>query len=407
MRKSDTIRAEIATLENELQELFEVAQEEQRDFTIAEKNRVDAIQGLGGQNGLLQNAGSELERAIKFETRVEALANDFGNRDMVVRDHRGRQLKCYKRGEPLAVKPKIANALGQYLVAFAGNKRKIHPDIRAALSTGNNQVGGSITPDGFASEVIDLARAQSRVLEAGARIFPMDHGTIDMGVLVQSVTIEMKAENAAFSDGSMQFTNASLVARTFGCYIEASREFIEDAPNAAELIDMELSRQLSVALDYWAINGSSQNINGILTNQRISTTESVGAIDWVDLSNAATRVRVANHAPSAFIMHPSIYEDLSLTTSGDGVNSARQWLSAPPNIANIPQLDTTNCPVTSIVTGDWSKLLWGIRTDATVEASAVAGDTMKKHQVAFKVTFRGDTVIVDPSAFHVLNGITT
>jgi HK97 family phage major capsid protein len=68
---------------------------------------------------------------------------------------------------------------------------------------------------------------------------------------------------------------------------------------------------------------------------------------------------------------------------------------------------TSNMPNTDILVGDFSQVILGLRQNAVVEFSLHAGETFQRHQVAFKVTWRGDVAVEHAAAFHKLGGITT
>ena len=94
-------------------------------------------------------------------------------------------------------------------------------------------------------------------------------------------------------------------------------------------------------------------------------------------------------------------------TSGDGTNSAKLWLNAPPHVANIPFLDTTAITTAYAVAGDFSHLLMGVRTGATLEVTTVGDEAFEKHQCEFEIVQRLAFAVTRGAAFHVLSGITT
>ena len=101
-----------------------------------------------------------------------------------------------------------------------------------------------------------------------------------------------------------------------------------------------------------------------------------------------------------------MHDALQNAVTGTGTNTARGWRGAPPSLANVSSFHSTNCPVGNIITGDFTRLAWGIRQGALVEATTTGGDTFKKHALEFKITMRIDFALMRPSAFHRLAGVT-
>jgi hypothetical protein len=58
---------------------------------------------------------------------------------------------------------------------------------------------------------------------------------------------------------------------------------------------------------------------------------------------------------------PTIEGDLAALTSGDGTNSAKLCLPAPPDIAEMSRYVTSNCPNANIFIGDVTQMLFGVR----------------------------------------------
>jgi HK97 family phage major capsid protein len=412
MQKSDTIRGEIAALEAEVQDIFELAQMEDREFTASEQSRVDEIQGIGGRNGLLQSAGANLERAIKFETRVETLAGDFGNRGNGSSGPSAKKRSTmFAKGELVAntYKPPIANAMGECVrAAIVGVKHSSVPrEIRASMTEGSNERGGYLVPTEISSQVIDLARARSVIMQAGAQTVVMNSPEQIIAVVTGDPDFNVHSELDEIPLSDIDFTAASLHAYTITSRLQMSRELAEDAVNFATVVEAVLQQSLGAQLDYFAINGGTTTKPlGLLQNQDIDETGSVGAIDWTDITAATTTLRNANHEPNSVIFAPSIHDALFNSETGDGVNASRGWLDAPPTIRDKQFLHTTNCPSASVIVGDFTNFIWGVRKGATIEVTSEGAEMFEKHGVQVKIVWRGDFVVVRPAAFHRLAGVT-
>ncbi|MDZ4784242.1 MAG: phage major capsid protein [Planctomycetia bacterium] len=280
---------------------------------------------------------------------------------------------------------------------------------RRAMGEGSNNLGGYLVPDALWSQVLDAARAKSAYVQAGAITVPMETETLAMPRIDADPTFAFKGENDAFSESTVGFGLVNLVSRTFGTIVKVSEELLMDAPMAADAIEQSLIRGLATALDSAALIGLSPGMSGLIQNSTIVTaqTGSVGAIDWLDLHTAAVAVRSNNHEPTAYVCDPVIAGDLDAIVSGDGTTSARLWLGPPPSIAGISRFTTTTMPTSSIIMGDFSFAVLGVRMQPRIEISRVADDAFERFQAAIRIVWRGDTAVLRPSAFHLLAGITT
>ena len=60
---------------------------------------------------------------------------------------------------------------------------------------------------------------------------------------------------------------------------------------------------------------------------------------------------------------------------------------------------------TAAFMGDWTKLLWGIRTEIRIEATRATTDAFRKGQVWIRAYMRGDVALARPAAFVKITGI--
>ena len=105
------------------------------------------------------------------------------------------------------------------------------------------------------------------------------------------------------------------------------------------------------------------------------------------------------------ILGVQAYEDLQVLPAGDGTNSMKGWVPAPGSVAGLSYYSTNNCPLAQAVVGDFSNAIFGVRESARIEVSPDVG--FEEDSLFFKVVWRGDFAVVDPSAFHRLAGTTS
>jgi HK97 family phage major capsid protein len=348
--------------------------------------------------------------ALRGPDAPELWADNQGNKYLALAPQH-RVVDYVGRRAPLPDGIKVEElSVGRMLRAmFTGNWRHAEAEQRvimeAAGSTGVNESGGFLVPEPLSSMVIDLARAKSVCIAAGARTIP---GTSDQLVIARVTgdpTIEFKGENAAFTESGPTFDQVRLVFRTMGAYCVMSRELADDALNAPELWEFTMSKALGVMFDSTCLAGTGAELGfvGICYYDGTNVVESIGSVDYEDFLNAIQRIEVDKGEPRTMIISPSVKYDLAALL----VNSeANHYATPPPDVAGLQKLVTTSVPSGYSVVGDFRSLLIGLRQEPRIEISTVSGDVFKKHQLALKITMRCDAALSHATDFCVLSGIT-
>ena len=426
---SKGIGEKLAATTDKARAIVTTAEKEDRDLTTAEKADFDRlmaeVKDLKRDQVRIDALEAEEEwlAGARIDARIAAgnLHGTGGRLDGAGplpaswSDKDGEQVYCLAPGQRLADLPgsdrfsDIPYAFGQAIVAAAtGQWKRLPPELRDALGENANQLGGVLVPEELSRRIIDAARAKMVLVRAGAYTLPMASDRATVARVHTDPTHQVKAENEPFNESAIIFDNVGLTAYLIGTYGVASRELLEDALNAAKIIEETLVRSLAAELDRQMLVGSgSAEMTGILNYPGIGSTGSIGAIAWGDLLAAQVAIQALNHEPNGYIVSPTIAGDLNALTSGDGTNAAALWQGPPPGVSDLTRYVTSNMPDTDILVGLFSQVMLGLRQDAVVEFSAHAGETFQRHQVAFKVTWRGDVAVEHAAAFHKLGGITT
>lgn len=289
--------------------------------------------------------------------------------------------------------------------AITGRGDDLAPEISAALSTGVNSAGGVLVPTILAPTFIDLARAKSVLMEAGAQTFVMDSDRVEIARLATDPTLQVKVENAAFSGTDPTFDAIGMTAYTIGNVITMSRELAEDAPNGSQIIQDVFMRAAGVAIDRYGLQGTASAQPAGLT-VRLTPTTGAASIDFDELLDSVGRVWAANHEPVAYILHPTLATALAKTKSGDGTNSAALYMTAPDEVAALMNLRTTNMPTDALFCGDFSHYLFGVRSQIRIEVSTEAGEAFERHQVKIKLVWRGDFGLTQSAAIDYRSDLT-
>jgi HK97 family phage major capsid protein len=300
--------------------------------------------------------------------------------------------------------------LGRYLQALAtGNWRHAQAEkqvvYHAAAGEGSNVSGGYLVPSPLSAMVIDIARAQSVISEAGAKFIPAGSDMLTIARVASDPAIEVKAENAAFTETQPTFDQVTLVFRLLGCYVVMSRELAEDSSNGPELFEQVMAKALGSAFDTQCLAGDGTELGfpGLVYTDGVNTIEGVGSPTYDDFLNAIQLVESDNGTPKTMIVDPTTKYSLATLK----VNSEdNHYCNVPPDVAKLQRLTTTAMPSGYATVGDWTQMLVGLRQEPRIEVSTVAGDAFKKHQVCLKITMRGDMALAHADHFCVLSGIT-
>jgi HK97 family phage major capsid protein len=297
--------------------------------------------------------------------------------------------------------------LGKYfraLVCGAGSDLE-----KRALSEGSDSAGGFTTPTPLAAQMIDLMRAASVATQAGAITVPLESDSNSIAKLASDPVPGWRAENASIAESDPTFENISLTPRSLAVLVKVSRELIEDSINLEDELPRVLAAALAQEWDRVALigSGSAPEPRGIANTVGIGTAALSAALtSYQPFTTARTAIKTANHQPSAVVLHPRDEGAMSALTATDG-----QPLMAPAQVSEIPWLTTTQIPVdggvgtdeSTIIIGDFSKMILGVRTEIRVEVSRDL--YLANLQYGFVCHLRGDVAISHPAAFHTTTSV--
>lgn len=406
MRLSDSLKAKRADLLDNLEKLSETAAQENRLFTAPESASWDATQEeLRTTDAQLERqlAAEDLRRNGKGGQRVAV--DDQGNRHAILRSADKLAARFPRRdGQPLNIAKAIKGVV-------TGNWSEADTE-RRAMAEGTLSAGGYTVPTELAAQWIDMARAQSVSIAAGAGTIPMGTATLRIAEIVGDVVPAFRPENVALSESDVVFGALDLKARLIGVVCRASLELISDSPMANEMIVASITGALGVAMDAAMLAGDGlvdathDNPRGILNWPGVNAVAAVGTPTnydkWLD---AIHGIELANLSPTAVVDHPdtaNVLRQLKTGLSGD-----QSSLAMPPRYAALSPFVTTGLAAGNSIVGDFTNALFGMREEVKIEATRVGSDALSKAQVLIRGYMRLDTGITRAKAFTKLAGITT
>ena len=299
-------------------------------------------------------------------------------------------------------------SVGQYLRSMViGGKSEIE---RRALSEGSDSAGGYTVPDVLSAQLIDLARAQSVVMRAGAQTVPLTSDRNNIAKLLSDPVPGWRAEAGGVAESDPTFGLVSMVPRSLAVFTKVSAELMEDSLNLATELPRVLAAAMAVELDRAALlgTGTAPEPRGVANTAGIGTFAVNGPLSgYSTLSKARTGILTANEPITAYIMHPRDEGTFTDMLDGNGLS-----LMPPPAIGAIPKLTTTSISVdggsgddeSTIFAGNFARLLVGIRSEIRVEVLKTSTYATNL-QYTLLAHMRADVAVTHPGAFYTLTGI--
>jgi HK97 family phage major capsid protein len=290
----------------------------------------------------------------------------------------------------------------------------------ASLGVGTDSAGGFLVPGPLAGRVIDKARNQARIFQAGALTVPMQSSTLKIARVATDPTAAWKAENAQATASDMTFEALTLTARSLIAIAKLSIELMEDSPTINDVVENAMAQALALELDRAALYGSgtAPEPRGIINTSGVGIqsqgTNGAALTSYDAFSTAVQTIQAANGDPNAVI-----YAARTAGTLDRLKDSTGQPLQPPQSFRELTKLVTSQVPVnrthgaasnaSDAFVGEWPELLVGVRTQLRIEASRVSvvgGESaFDRLQVHVRAYLRADIGVAQPSHFVVVTGI--
>jgi HK97 family phage major capsid protein len=286
-----------------------------------------------------------------------------------------------------------------------------------ALSEGVDANGGFLVPAPLASQVIDLARAKTQVINAGARTVPMSSETLTMPRLGAGATGEWKLENDPVSESTQTYERVFFKAKTCITMLKLSAELYEDATSDAHTIfQNDLVQAIAHKLDYAALRGAGVDPEplGILTTPNVNIVDlgvnGATPANYNFLIDAIAAIRDQNGEPNGVI-----YSSRTQTTLDKLVDTLGQPLRAPESVVNLAKFVSNQVPnnvthgtattTSEAYVADWSAVMIGVRPSLQIRVIPLTERYMDNFQVGLMAVLRADVQLAHPKHAAVVTGI--
>lgn len=308
---------------------FRLIQDALKQSDEALSRRLTAIEDdITGLHQKTTGAGAfaaKAENATATERRFESVG--------------GKQVKYYGRDEQLSKGYRTASetedfSLGEWV-------RNVALGTKAASST-------ATVPTGVSGSIIDMVRAKTVVVEAGAGTIVID-GPMNAARLTGDATVhehDEAVEDVVESD--ITFSAAELNPKTLIATVPLTLELVADSPNLDDLLMTSLSGAFGSKLDSLALAA-------ILADAAIpSSSVSQNCATWAGTMAAITEALGADQAlPTALIGNTADFT----ARASEQASTAGTWLGAPPALSAMLDLYTTALTAGTAVFGQFDQAL--------------------------------------------------
>lgn len=426
-----------ARLVLEAKELLDTAQAEKRDLTGEERQRFEAnIDQVGELDVKIRKLERDREQLRQlaggvpgqpFDPRAIDGRGDGPpgrvGRDTLVLTSEQRMSDWYRaRHGYLAGTESLDGRDGDFSLGrvcralVTGERRHLSELERRALAEGADATGGVLVPEFLSAHVIDRARAQSVLFQAGATTVPMESDTLVLARMTGGNTAAWKAENAAVTTSDQTWERVELKAKTLVVEQIMSRELFDDATDAGmRAIEREIVQALALKLDLAGLEGSGAGaeplgIAGVAGVSSVSMgVNGLKPTTYDQLVQAVFACRKQNsEEPTAAIYHPRDLETYALLK-----DTTNQPLRKPAALEQLPLLSTsqiatnvtqgTSGDTSRAYVGDFRELIVGMRTQIRIQfLQERFSDNL---QVAFLAWLRADFELAHPEHFTKIVGL--
>lgn len=288
-------------------------------------------------------------------------------------------------------------------------------EIKDALSEGTDSAGGYSVPQVLLNQIVDAMRARLIAVRAGASTISISSNDVKMLKIANDPVPAWRAENSPVNESDPTFASVQFSPKSLAVMVKCSRELLEDSVNINEAITLAFSASMAEALDYAVMFGDGKdNTPTGLINKAIPSIEM--ASDGAPIEGYGKILDLLEtfqsndnwDQPSAMVMHPRTWRAIEGLT-----DSEKNPMRAPESVYTIPKHISTKMPInetqgsatnaSSILIGDWSKLLIGIRSALRIE---ILRETYGSNlQYAFIAHLRADCQLMHDRSFARLKGI--
>lgn len=296
-----------------------------------------------------------------------------------------------------------------------GQMADLPPEMVAAMGISSGPGGGFVVPGPLMGTLIDLSRAKSRVIEAGAMTILVDAPGAVFPVLEQDPTVHVVAENHSIPESDVVFSEVSFKPIVLAAMVRISEQLMRDGAGIGAIIEQAMSDELARKLDELCLYnpGTPAGPLGLLSHDAVQEIEA-GAngaelTSYDLLSQAVERVANYNAEAGDFLLSSRTWGQLDRLQDVDN-----NPLRAPRSVSERNLLVTNQIPndmtqgsadnASAIITGQWSDYYIVVRQGIRIEVGNM-NDAFSKLQYMIRGYMRVQAFAVRPEHFCRIVGI--
>ena len=401
---------------NSMRAITGKAEAEGRDLNTSEQHAWEALEFL--QDVLEDEINARENRGdLSPSYRPVALGNEHSRAPEGWVDSDGHAVGVY--GPKDRIKPE--NSFNNYgglnvggmmraMVMGARNEHEFK-----ALSEGTDSAGGYTVPIHLLQEFIDLMRAKTVCVNAGAITVILETEKTTIARVASDPVAAWRTENALVAESDPTFEQVQFQARSLAVLVKASRELIEDSVNVEEILMASLAGALAVEVDRVALfgTGTAPEPRGISNTTGVHEidmgTDGAALTSYAQILAAMQKTAESNaEMPTAAIMAPREYFTLAGLEAADG-----QPLIIPKVAEELPFMMSTSVPTdethgaasnaSRMIVGDFTQLMLGVRSSLRIEV--LKERYAENLQTGFLAHLRFDVALAHPESFCQVTGI--
>jgi HK97 family phage major capsid protein len=289
-------------------------------------------------------------------------------------------------------------------------------------------VGNSTTSAGagvindFQPGYLDIRQRAMTLLDLISRI-PTSSDTIDYLVQTTFTNNAAGVAEATATTGTsgtkpetdLNFARVTKPVETIAHWVPVTTRALADFPQIQAIIDGQLRLGIDLALESYIItgNGSSPNLEGILSNTGVQT-RALGTDSTPDaLFKLMVQVQVTGLAiPNGIVMNPLNWQTVRLLRENAATASAGGYLLGPPSMVGastlwgLPVVLSIGMTANTAVVADWSMATMALydREQTTVR-TGYANDDFIRNMVRLLAEMRAAFAIFRPTAIAKVTGL--
>lgn len=264
---------------------------------------------------------------------------------------------------------------------------------RAAImggAEGKVASGSMLVPTGVGSQIIDMIRARTVVIEAGAGTIRIS-GPTNLAKLTGDPDVIQHTEAANdITESDITAAAVALNPKLLAALIPLTVELVEDSPNLDQLLRTSISAAFASKIDTLAIAK-------IVASGLPASAAAHDPATWTGTNLAIAAALAANQGlPTAHISTAANYAARSVILA----STAGSWLGRPPYLSGMQELFTTSVTADTAIFGNFAEAVAiAIRSDLTLEVVRHGKPGYGSHLLVAHA--RADAVVLQPTKlFH-------